>query len=604
MKKSLSDIKSESTPSLPRRRFILGLAASAGSAALTSCGGGGKDNVIASASPVPQESTRSAPTGASLGSNSGPTIQPAWVPPAGYFADIPTVNTPQAATPELYLPYGRWARDTYERWSGGAYIADYGTLGATAIFGGGHEATKGAAHMQGVVLLDYGTLMYQAKSIPPNVNVELFNDGFDGQYPDGSYYRAHIYMGMAPIPKAWGTTQGGGFVHFAQAGSGYPNKTLVYDMAYDKGGYSSLTPVIDFSRNGSLTRGAFTFCTIDHIRQGWWVWSQNGNDRSCFINKDGIVTYRTPSLGGGYNSKACAFHIPERDVIVHLQGGMYQGAVKGNAFNDITIFDPKTNSSTYAKRVSMPRVRHGDMGHSGYVVPFPREVSSYLISNPGAGYAVGDKLQMEGALVAPATTSYTKARIVVTSVDAGGRITASQFDTSSNDGYTYEERGQYSTNLPYINNTKDTADEQCTFTASGGTGAGATFAAHMTLTNDTTQPGDVGMFWSTADGCAVGYNNGTGKVVVLRPSDPNDLSKDWIWSFPELRHWASGDPAGSESLRQSVNGMFSKIHYADKLGAYVLHARYDVKPQVFRLPADFTQPIGKFNAPATPLPYP
>jgi hypothetical protein len=68
------------------------------------------------------------------------TALPAWVPPAGYFADVPMLNFPQDVSPSIYPVDNYLMNNPFVIWGGSAILRDYSALGAQVYYSGGHES--------------------------------------------------------------------------------------------------------------------------------------------------------------------------------------------------------------------------------------------------------------------------------------------------------------------------------------------------------------------------------------------------------------------------------------------------------------------------------
>ena len=266
-----------------------------------------------------------------------------WVPPSGYFADIPTRNLPRDATPPIYMPND--AEVLFDHWTGGAILYDYGKKGALAICGAGHYTSPLSPDIQFVLTLSFDDLTWRASNAPAKVNTQSMV-GADVRYPDGTYPIPHPYNGLQEWPHAWGGGPKGSLVNFGIAGSSQLNFAYAFDVSKAIGGHSRLTPgVVAFNNDNSNDKGAFPGTVIDRKRQGWWYAKSAVAERIAFIGKDGSITYH-PAIGGN-NTSMNLMRDEKRDLLFILNGGR----VGDKVYNDCYVRDVATGQN-YVVKVS------------------------------------------------------------------------------------------------------------------------------------------------------------------------------------------------------------------------------------------------------------
>ena len=126
---------------------------------------------------------------------------PSWVPPPGYFGNIPFTNTADSVMPAFTTASS--ADPVFTFWNGAIYVPEYSTFGAMAYHGAGHGTV-----LDGVFLADLTSLTWRFV----NGSTQLWSEtNFDqyGMRPDGSVFAPHMYQGCQRMPVAWGGRGGG-----------------------------------------------------------------------------------------------------------------------------------------------------------------------------------------------------------------------------------------------------------------------------------------------------------------------------------------------------------------------------------------------------------
>jgi hypothetical protein len=258
-------------------------------------------------------------------------VLPEWVPPAGYFADVPMKNNPQDVTPAIYKGDYFGADSPFVMWGGSAVLRDYSPLGAQVYYSGGHEAAVGLPNMQFSLICDFSTLMWSTSNIPVKPNPSDIFDQATGIAPDGTPYTPHTYLGLQEIPAAWGGGRLGSLASFFWGGSVLPNRINVLDVSKAKHGYTQMKTVqpqnaepsqIRFSRGPG--NGNYPITVMDDLRQGWWA-ATNGNvEYTLFVSKTGEIR-QYPALGGNLASGSIVL-CPSLNLLITIDGGYVSGS--------------------------------------------------------------------------------------------------------------------------------------------------------------------------------------------------------------------------------------------------------------------------------------
>jgi len=255
--------------------------------------------------------------------------RPAWVPPPGYFADVPALNYPVDVTPSIYQPGDMSA--LFDHWTGSAVVYDFSPLGAQVFYGAGHETADGSPNIQVTLALDFSTLRWSTQNVPVAANPKSAFEALLGTAPDGTPYSPHTYLGLQEMPRAWGGGPKGSLVRLNMAGTGgtpYLQNIASADLSQTTNGYTLMMmsgqsgPAagpnqIKFS--ASTTGGSYPVSVQDNGRQGWWLDVNGQHDYTLFISKSGAVT-QTPALHGN-NSWAAMTLWESKNLLVLFNGG-------------------------------------------------------------------------------------------------------------------------------------------------------------------------------------------------------------------------------------------------------------------------------------------
>ena len=257
---------------------------------------------------------------------------PAWVPPPGYFADVPMLNNPQDVTPAMYQksPSDSGVMSSpFIMWGGSAVLRDYSDLGAQVYYSGGHEASPSYPNAQFTLICDFSTLRWSTSNVPAKPN--LANSFVDGYATDGTPYTPHTYLGLQEMPKAWGGGKQGTLVSFFWAGSLFDNKINLIDVSKAVHGYSQLKTTQKDNADPTKIRfqrtsvgGSYPISVQDPARQGWWVAVNGGVHYTLFVHKSGEITQHT-ALGGNLANGALVL-CNKLNLLIAVDGGYITGA--------------------------------------------------------------------------------------------------------------------------------------------------------------------------------------------------------------------------------------------------------------------------------------
>lgn len=310
---------------------------------------------------------------------------PAWVPPAGFFADVPMLNNPQDVIPAIYK---HGANDSsamnnpFTLWGGSAILRDYSVLGAQVYYSGGHEASYTLENVQFSLICDFSTLRWSTANVPAAPN--LANTFKMGLAADGSAYAPHTYLGLQEMPSAWGGGPKGTLASFFwSAATGYwvsgarlwENRINLLDVSKTGMGYSQLTTVqsqnIDPTKirfSSTSQGGAYPITVIDMERQGWWASTNGAINYLLFVHKNGTIT-QYPALGGNLANGALAL-CPSLNLLVAIDGGYSVGPNASNGHRTLHIRDLKTGAVT--KSLTLGTVPSLVDGYDGSAATFNR----------------------------------------------------------------------------------------------------------------------------------------------------------------------------------------------------------------------------------------
>jgi hypothetical protein len=276
---------------------------------------------------------------------------PAWVPPAGYFADVPMLNNPYDVTPSMYAGDSMGLNSQFIDWGGSAILRDFSPLGAQVFYASGHESSMTQPNIQCALICDFSTLTWSVSNLPaaPNSSSMLLPTGM---FPDGTPYAPHTYLGLQEMPAAWGGGKRGSLVSFFWAGSSYVNRINVLDVSKGTGGYSqmntkqseNLDPTrIRFSRVGT-DAGTYPITVIDLVRQGWWVAASGAADYTLFVSKTGDIK-QYPALGGNM-ANGTMVNCTGLNLLMGIDGGYHAGPTATNAYRTLYIRNLVTGAVT------------------------------------------------------------------------------------------------------------------------------------------------------------------------------------------------------------------------------------------------------------------
>ena len=277
---------------------------------------------------------------------------PAWVPPVGYFADIPMLNSPQDVMPAMYRnsPSDTAAMDSaFIMWGGSAILRDFSERGAQVYYAGGHEASYSLPNIQMSLICDFSTLRWSVANLPMQPNVaNTFVNGFAA---DGTPYCPHTYLGLQEVPKAWGGGPQGSLASFFWAGSSYENRINVLDVSRPTLGYSQLTTRqpqnADPSKirfNATSAGGNYPITVIDPSRRGWWVSVNGGASYTLFISSSGEITQYS-ALGGNLANGSMVL-CNALNLLIAIDGGYSSGPNAGTGYRTLHIRDLITSAVT------------------------------------------------------------------------------------------------------------------------------------------------------------------------------------------------------------------------------------------------------------------
>jgi hypothetical protein len=300
-----------------------------------------------------------------------PAGLPEWVPPAGFFADVPMLNNPQDITPSIYQNYvndSSAMNNPFIIWGGSAILRDYSELGAQVYYSGGHEATYSNPNIQFSLICDFSTLRWSTANVPMAANIA--NSFVNGMAADGTPYCPHTYLGLQEVPAAWGGGEKGSLASFFWAGSRNENRINLLDVSRTRVGYSQLAT--RQAQNADPTKirfsaasdgGNYPITVIDLARQGWWA-TVNGNvNYLLFVEKTGAII-QFPALGGNLANGALAL-CTSLNLLVAVDGGYASGPYAGSGHRTLHIRDLATGAVTRSATLgTVPSLTDGYDGGS------------------------------------------------------------------------------------------------------------------------------------------------------------------------------------------------------------------------------------------------
>ncbi len=297
-----------------------------------------------------------------------PGVTPAWVPPVGYFADVPMLNNPQDVLPSIYSNDSMGMNSPFVNWGGSAILRDYSPLGAQVYYSAGHESSAAQANLQMSLICDFSTLMWSTANVPLAANR---NDSFtaNGMAPDGTPYAPHTYLGLQEFPAAWGGGNRGSLASFFWAGSRYSNRINLLDVSKTTRGYSQMVTNQSQNIDPSKIRfmptsgdsSSYPITVMDHERQGWWAAPTGSAAYTLFISKTGqIVQY--PALGGNLANGTLVL-CPSLNLLIAIDGGYAAGPYAGTGYRTMHFRDLTTGA--VSRSTTLGKVPSLSTGYDG-----------------------------------------------------------------------------------------------------------------------------------------------------------------------------------------------------------------------------------------------
>lgn len=355
------------------------------------------------ATPVPLSFTVASGATAYIG-RTAPLLS--WLPPAGYFADVPMTNSPTDVTPAgIYIANDMDA--PFILWGGSAILGDYSTYGAQVYHSAGHETTGAQPNIQTTLVCDFTTLQWKSVNNPPATNnASVFNQT-TMLAPDGTAYAPHTYLGLQELPAAWGGGVKGSLMQFLWAGgSGVQNLINVMDVNQATHGYTQLTTnqpqnsvpnKLSFGPNGTISGGQFPVTVIDRVKQGWWLSTDGTASYTLFVNKNGTVD-QYPALGG--NSQFSAMFLARSlNLLVVADGGYTAAAAAAlgqnpNVHKALYVMDlaalPSSSVTVVLCDGPVPALRQGFDASGDLNFHAPRQIGLEWVDELGAAYGLDD----------------------------------------------------------------------------------------------------------------------------------------------------------------------------------------------------------------------
>lgn len=316
---------------------------------------------------------------------------PDFAPPLGKFANF-TSNKPldcgPAATGSLLA-----------NWCGGAFIRDFGTMGAVAYHGGGEHYEW--RDYGGVLVLDIGARQFSMRCVPklaPHWGVagpdtKSPTDMFGAYADDGSPQSKHTYNGLQEFPAAWGGGPQGGLVRVAHSAGGCmppdiapyfkelgaargsmgASATWAFDLSQAVDGHKRLTgdKFYHYDSTQAIAIVQDAPCSgIDYKRKGWWSKPRTGSQhggRLCFTSNTGeIISYPSPLAEHNW----CEIHcFDQEDLIVLLSGAACAGQEGVMVAPKPTSVDPNVENPPFigVKQTNFPYPNFDNAPYLGYM---------------------------------------------------------------------------------------------------------------------------------------------------------------------------------------------------------------------------------------------
>ncbi|MYN10281.1 hypothetical protein [Pseudoduganella aquatica] len=296
--------------------------------------------------------------------------RPAWMPPAGYFADVPMRNTPNDVVPSIYVADNYLMNNPFALWGGSAVLRDYSELGAQVFYSGGHESAGGLPNYQFSLICDFSSLSWRTANVPLQSNR---SDSFVAGYaPDGTPYCPHSYLGLQELPAAWGGAAQGTLVSFFWAGSSYANRINLLDVSRPSRGYTTMATRQAQNADPGMIRfsptaqgGNYPITVMDEQRKGWWVAVNGPVSYTLFVDKAGAIT-QYPALGGNLGNGAMVL-CPSLQLLIAIDGGYASGTYADLNYRTLYVRNLATGAVTRTSTSgSVPSLT---FGYDGSAVP-------------------------------------------------------------------------------------------------------------------------------------------------------------------------------------------------------------------------------------------
>lgn len=297
---------------------------------------------------------------------------PAWVPPPGYFADVPMLNDPQDVVPEIYRNYpgdNEAANSAFVMWGGSAVLRDYSALGAQVYYSGGHEAAEGLPNIQFTLICDFSSLRWSVANVPAakNANTAFVN----GYAPDGTPYCPHTYLGLQELPTAWGGGARGSLLQFFFAGYAWDQTINKLDVSKASMGYARMATTQsqnvapDKIRFNALSTGDnHPITVLDEAREGWWVAVLGIAAYTLFVHRSGAIT-QVPALGGNLANGSMVL-CPSLNLLVAIDGGYAKGQYASNSYRMLYLRNLASGALTSSATLgTVPSLTNGYDGGVG-----------------------------------------------------------------------------------------------------------------------------------------------------------------------------------------------------------------------------------------------
>jgi hypothetical protein len=331
---------------------------------------------------------------------------PSWIPPAGYFADIPMTNNPADVTPSgVYVANDMDA--PFIQWGGSAILAGYSEYGAQIYRSAGHETAGGQPNIQTTLVCDFTTLQWKSVNNPVAANAASVFNQSTMLAPDGTAYAPHTYLGLQELPTAWGGGPKGSLMQFLWAGgSGVQNLINVMDVSQATHGYTQLATTqpqnsvpskLSFGPNGTNSGGNYPVTVIDRVKQGWWLATDGTASYTLFVNKNGTVE-QYPALGG--NSQFSAIFLARSlNLLIVADGGYTAEAsanlgMNPNVHKALYVMDlealPSSSITVVLCDGQVPALRQGFDSSGDLNFHAPRQIGLEWVDELGAAYGLDD----------------------------------------------------------------------------------------------------------------------------------------------------------------------------------------------------------------------